>query len=248
MKRERKTKRKENKEKSESYKEKESGKMRSSSNENKVTESEKRNENREKNESKKEKETGKMRSSSNENKVTESEKRNENKEKSESKKEIENEKMRSESNENEVIKSERRNENREQKESKMEKESEKLKSESKVENRENLNNHVAEEGDSDFEVPEDVCEWFAKNWSHNVFYNLSRGITLRYRGSTRPPERKESHMPITNIAYKQYSILQEIQESPINLIVGGKEFKTSKVTLLSGPDSLLGSCFGVRAP
>ena len=60
----------------------------------------------------------------------------------------------------------------------MEKEHEKLKSESKVENRENPNNQVAEEDDSDFEVPEaDVCEWFAKNWSHNVFYNLPRGIT-----------------------------------------------------------------------
>ena len=38
-----------------------------------------------------------------------------------------------------------------------------MKSESKLENRENLNNHVAEDGDSDFEVPEeDVCECFAK--------------------------------------------------------------------------------------
>ena len=90
------------------------------------------------------------------------------------------------------------------------------------------------------------CE---KNWSHNAFYNLSRGITtLRYIGSTRTPERKESHMPITNIAYKQYSILQEIQESPINLIIVGKEFRTSKVTLVSDLDSLLGMLFRRPCP
>ena len=41
-----------------------------------------------------------------------------------------------------------------------------------------------------------------------------------------PTERRESHYPITNIAYKQNTILQVIQESTINLIVGGKEFKT----------------------
>ena len=151
----------------------------------------------------------------------------------------------------EVHENERKDENGEKNESKIGKESENMRNKS-TENKSEKTTSQNLNGDSDdeFEVPEEeAVEWFAKNWSHNVFYNLSRGVTtLHYKGSTRPVERHETHQPLSNIAYKQFTILQEIQESRINLIVGGQEFKTSKVTLLSDPDSLLGMLFRRSCP
>ena len=91
---------------------------------------------------------------------------------------------------------------------------------------------------------ETAVQWLERNWNGNTFYNISRLFTtLRYRGSTRPYERNASPCPMTNVAFKTFTNLQRIQDSPILLEIGGQVFKISKLTLLADPNSLLGMLF-----
>ena len=119
---------------------------------------------------------------------------------------------------------------------------------SKSENDDNINN----EGDIQDEfayLNETAVQWLERNWNDNTFYNISRLFTtLRYRGSTRPYERNASPRPMTNVAFKTFTNLQRIQESPILLKIGGQVFKTSKLTLLADPNSLLGMLFRKTCP
>ena len=119
---------------------------------------------------------------------------------------------------------------------------------SKGENDDNINN----EGDIQDEfayLNETAVQWLERNWNDNTFYNISRLFTtLRYRGSTRPYERNASPRPMTNVAFKTFTNLQRIQECPILLEIGGQVFKTSKLTLLADPNSLLGMLFRKTCP
>ena len=119
---------------------------------------------------------------------------------------------------------------------------------SKSENDDNINN----EGDIQDEfayLNETAVQWLERNWNDNTFYNISRLFTtLRYRGSTRPYERNASPRPMTNVAFKTFTNLQRIQESPILLEIGGQVFQTSKLTLLADPNSLLGMLFRKTCP
>ena len=104
--------------------------------------------------------------------------------------------------------------------------------------------------EDEFSAPdESMRSWFERNWSSNIYYNLTREFTsLRYKASTKPYERKDDHRPMTNIGYKQYTTLQEIQESPVNLDIGGQIFPTSRITLQADPDSLLAILFRRSCP
>ena len=119
---------------------------------------------------------------------------------------------------------------------------------SKSENDDNINN----EGDIQDEfayLNETAVQWLERNWNDNTFYDISRLFTtLRYRGSTRPYERNASPRPMTNVAFKTFTNLQRIQESPILLEIGGQVFQTSKLTLLADPNSLLGMLFRKTCP
>ena len=53
---------------------------------------------------------------------------------------------------------------------------------------------------------------------------------------------------MTNLGYKQLSVLQEVQENQIKLNIGGKIFLTSKVTLRAEPNSLFGMLFRKSCP
>ena len=118
----------------------------------------------------------------------------------------------------------------------------------KSENDDNINN----EGDIQDEfayLNEISVQWLERNWNDNTVFNISRLFTtLRYRGSTRPYERNASPRPMTNVAFKTFTNLQRIQESPILLEIGGQVFKTTKLTLLADPNSLLGMLFRKTCP
>ena len=119
---------------------------------------------------------------------------------------------------------------------------------SKSENDDNINNE-GEIQDEFAYLNETAVQWLERNWNDNTFYNISRLFTtLRYRGSTRPYERNASPRPMTNVAFKTFTNLQRIQESPILLEIGGQVFQTSKLTLLVDPNSLLGMLFRKTCP
>ena len=119
---------------------------------------------------------------------------------------------------------------------------------SKSENDDNINNE-GEIQDEFAYLNETAVQWLERNWNDNTFYNISRLFTtLRYRGSTRPYERNASPRPMTNVAFKTFTNLQQIQESPILLEIGGQVFQTSKLTLLADPNSLLGMLFRKTCP
>ena len=107
-----------------------------------------------------------------------------------------------------------------------------------------------EERNNEFEVPnESFRRKIEDNWSRNTYYNILRAISAMQHSSSTPyQERKKEHNPMTNLGYKQLSVLQEVQENQIKLNIGGKIFLTSKVTLQAEPNSLFGMLFRKSCP
>ena len=54
---------------------------------------------------------------------------------------------------------------------------------------------------------------------------------MQHNSSTPYQERKEEHNPMTNLGYKQLSVLQEVQENQIKLNIGGKIFLEPRIYL-----------------
>ena len=98
----------------------------------------------------------------------------------------------------------------------------------------------------------DEIQWIEDNWDTNVYFNLQRLITtLKYDGSTKPRERiseKEKPRALSNVAYKTFHNLQQVQEAQVTLVIGGKTFVTSRVTLRADPDSLLAQMLRPTCP
>ena len=83
---------------------------------------------------------------------------------------------------------------------------------------------------NEFEIPdESFRKQIEDNWNRNAYYNILRTISaMQHNSSTPYQERKEEHNPMTNLGYKQLSVLQEVQENQIKLTIGGKIFLASR--------------------
>ena len=138
----------------------------------------------------------------------------------------------------------------EESEKKTNEESKKEKERKTNEGKKEENNIKVEERNNEFEIPnESFRRKIEDNWSRNTYYNILRAISAMQHSSSTPyQERKEEHNPMTNLGYKQLSVLQEVQENQIKLNIGGKIFLTSKVTLQAEPNSLFGMLFRKSCP